>query len=426
MIRGQHGLSLLLGILLILLAGNAAAEFGNDRVRVSGFGTLALTFGGDEDLGFRRDMYREGLYNHEPSLFADSIAGLQVDARLTDSLDAALQLVGKDRADDNLEDSVEWAFLRYRLNPDWTVRAGRMGFDIYMLSEYRSLGFSYLWTRPPLEFYAPVAFDSFDGADITYSTPAGDGTLRAKLYAGKTKNNFVVLGNLLEVKLEPIYGASLSWESERWQVRLGVAPNRISDDHDVFPGTEPLVAGLEAVLPFWPEAQRYIDRLSIEEPYVYYYSAGIAFNDKPWVIQSEIAYVDSDLGMLPAMSNGYLSVGRQIGEVTLFGMLSAVRDQGDRDVLPPAPVYPFPGMEMLNLQLAAMQQGLQMLFDATHLSQTTLSTGLRWDLRYDMALKMQMDHTRVDAYGAGLWDREFTPGKERAINTVSLNLNYVF
>lgn len=426
MIRGKRGLPFLIGTLLALLAGNAVADLGTDRVRVSGFGTAALTFGGDEYLGFRRDLYREGLFDHDASLFADSILGLQVDARLTDDIDGTVQLVGKDRAEDSLEDAVEWAFLRYRLSPDWTLRAGRMGFDIYMLSEYRSLGFSYLWTRPPVEFYGPVAFDSFDGVDITYSTQVGDGTMRAKLYSGKTKNNFLVLGTLQEIKLQPIYGASLSWESDRWQLRLSVAPNRIDDNLQVFPGTEPLVEILQGLSPFWPDTQRYIERMVVDDPYVYYYAAGVSFNDKPWVVQSEIAYVDADLGMFPAMVNGYLSVGHQFGETTLFGMVSTVQEEGDREVLSPAPVYPFPGMEMLNAQLAMMQQGMQTLFDATHLNQTTYSTGLRWDVRYDLALKMQLDHSRVDAYASGLWDRSTTPAKDRALNTFSINLNYVF
>lgn len=424
MLRGIRGLSGPLLLLLTLSAGAAQTGLEDERLRFSGFGTLGVTRGGDEVLGFRRDMYREGVFAGHASVWADSLLGVQVDARATDHLGATLQLVGKDRADDSLEDAVEWAFLRYHFNPDWTLRAGRIGFDVFLLSEYRSLGFSYLWTRPPIEFYAPVAFDSFDGADLAWTRPLGEGTFRLKLYAGQTANNFFVEEQLLEVELNPIYGVSLSWESERWQWRISAASNQFDESQENFPGTEPLAAVLNSVAGLWPEAQRYVGRMALDEPHVDYYNIGMVFTEAPWLIQSEIGYVDSEVGLFPTLYNGYLSLGYQIGAVTLFGLVSSVHEEGDRDLLLPAPVYP--GMDLLNGQLALLQQATQRLFDSTHFNQTTWTTGLRWDLRYDLALKLQADHSRVEAYGGSLWDRQEPVGKDKALNTLSINLNFVF
>lgn len=59
-------------------------------------------------------------------------------------------MVGRDRLDNTFENSVEWAFLKGRLFPKLIVRAGRLGVDVFMLSEYRNIGFAYPWVRPPV------------------------------------------------------------------------------------------------------------------------------------------------------------------------------------------------------------------------------------------------------------------------------------
>jgi hypothetical protein len=51
----------------------------------------------------------------------------------------------------NYEPELTWAFISYAPVPDMKVRAGRLGWDVYMLSDSRNVGYSYLWVRPPVD-----------------------------------------------------------------------------------------------------------------------------------------------------------------------------------------------------------------------------------------------------------------------------------
>lgn len=416
---------LLLVIVLLPAAMARAAELALDRdkVRFSGFATAGAVWGGSDILGFRRDIPQEGVFDEELSMGIDSLLGLQVDARINDQLGGAVQLVIKDRLDDSVENNVAWAFLRYRFDPEWTLRAGRIGLDVYLLSEYRNLGFSYLWVRPPVEFYAPVAFDSFDGMDLTWSIPMGEGQFRAKLFGGALHNDFFV-NNPVELRLEPALGMALSWESDRWQLRMAAAHNQMDDSQYYFPGLEQVAEALNASVPLWPDAAMLEDRLVVKGAEVNYYSIGAAYSSAPWQIQAEVSYLDSAIDIFPTLLSSYVSVGRQVGPVTLYTLLSDANLQNDRLVVPAPPYYPSLPAESAQLsQLAAVTQGL---FDGAYIDQSTFSLGARWDVRYDMALKCQWDRSWVDRYGSSLWDQQGLPAGDQTLDTFSINLNVIF
>ncbi len=180
-----------LGLSIVLSTGCSGlwADELFDRVRFSGFGTLAWTHGGDDALGFRRHLEQEGEFGNG-SFKADSVLGLQMDADLTDDVRATLQLVGKDRPRNGLEESVEAAYLAYRINPRWTLRAGRLGIDLLPMSEYQHIGFAYDRVRPPVDYYGAIPITRMDGVDLRYALPVGPGTLSTKLYLGVTENTY--------------------------------------------------------------------------------------------------------------------------------------------------------------------------------------------------------------------------------------------
>jgi hypothetical protein len=404
-----------IGILGLLVIGNAWASIDlmGESIRLSGFGTIGLTHGGDEGFGFRRDISREGQSSDSWAFEPDSVLGLQLDAQLTRDLDTAVQLVAKDRPINGLQESLEWAFLRYRLDPDLTIRVGRLGVDAFMLSEYRDVGFAYLWTRPPLEFYGPLAYENIDGADLAYSHPWGEGLFRVKLFGGKSTEDFG--SNFFDdysVDLTS-YGTSLTWESDHWQVRLALVSGTIDNSAPI---TKPLVDGLNVVPAFlWPEAGELADDLDSNGKRVTYYSTGVRYDDYPWVLQAEAAYIDSDLPGLP-VTNGYLSAGKRIGPVTLYGVAAIAKNPKGRRKVPEAPLP----------LLTPLQQGVQLAYDNADIDQSSLSFGLRWDIRHDLALKTQWDHHWIEPYGGGLWDQERPLTEERELDTFSINLNFVF
>jgi len=60
----------------------------------------------------------------------------------------------------------------------------------------------------------------------------------------------------------------------------------------------------------------------------------------------------------------------------------------------------------------------------TSASMLTTAKGLRWEVFNRAALKLQLDHTKVDSYGAGQWRHGDTQAAQA--NVVSLVLDWVF
>jgi hypothetical protein len=399
-------------LLLAFPAAVMAASFLEDAT-FSGFGTVGLLRGGDDVLGYRRDISGDGVFDSDWSMKPDSLLGLQVDLPLTGKLDAAVQLVAKDRPVNTLDESLEWAYLRYRPTPELMLRGGRLGFDLFMLSEYRNLGFSYLWVRPPVEFYGLVPYNHYDGADIAYATALGDGVLRGRLFAGTTQGTIQFLTSDVDVDMDSFFGATLGWEYDRWQARFSFATMKQNPSN---PGARQLATALRQVAGLWPEAAGIADDLEAKGSRLYYYSAGFAYDPSPWTVQSEISYIDSGYNnAFSSVWSAYLSLGRRIGPVTVYGLGAMIENPDGRVQVPSTPLF-----------LAELQQQAQAAYDFSFVKQHSLSLGMRWDIRYNLALKMQWDHTWVDDYGGLLWQQKQPLTDGESLDTFSINLNFVF
>ena len=400
---------------------SAADAIEEQRFRVSGFATLGAVKSGDEDLGFTQGLYQEGVFDGDWSLKSNSNIGLQLDATINDRLSAAVQLVGKTRVENNLENSIEWAFLRYRASQSITFRAGRLGPNNYMLSDYRNIGFAYLWVRPPTEFYSILSFDHLDGLDVAYTTAAGSGTFRGGLQLGKTSSTFQRADELYDVKINPLVSATLVWENDVWQALISAAMIEFDSDKYV-PGTEQLAEAMEAVSALWPDSETYRKSLESAGKRSKYYSLSWSYSPEEWQVQSEISYFDTGVDPYGTYRTGYLSVGRHIGPSTVYVMWAKADRGEDRTLIEPPPTVGLPWQPLLD----GIYAGTQYLYDALQVDQNTTTLGVRWNILYNLAAKAQWDHTRVNAYGSGFWDQRTIPADDRTIDTFTINLNYVF
>src|SRR3954465_10318033 len=77
-----------------------ADDLGDSRWDVRGFGTLGATTHGTDGIEFRRNTGQgHGAEADELDFGTDSIAGVQIDARLSSKFDVVLQGVTRQRAD---------------------------------------------------------------------------------------------------------------------------------------------------------------------------------------------------------------------------------------------------------------------------------------------------------------------------------------
>lgn len=85
-----------------------------------------------------------------------------------------------------------------------------------MLSEYRDVGFAYLWTKPITDFYSNIPVTTLDGGDIAYTTPFMDGMLETRFYAGQSEVAIDNVTNTTDVTLSPLFGTRLTYYIDRW------------------------------------------------------------------------------------------------------------------------------------------------------------------------------------------------------------------
>ncbi len=422
MLRNSFFITLICACLSGGLSTYSSAEVVQEqRIRVSGFTTLGLVNSSDDDIGFLQNLNQEGVFDDDWSLKSNSNLGLQLDATLNDKFSATVQLVGKDRAENGLEESLDWAFLRYRVLQSTTIRIGRVGPNNFMLSDYRNIGFAYLWVRPPTEFYSILSFDHLDGMDVVYSTVVGSGTLTGTIQLGKTASTFERNSEAYDVKLNPAFSGSLAWENNFWQTRFSIALVEF-DSEKYIPGTEDLALALEGVSALWPEAEDYRKKLESDGKRSEYYSLGVAYTPEKWQIQSEISYIDTAVDPYGTIRTGYLSVGRHIAQSTVYLMWAKAKRGEGRTTISAPPTVGLPWQPLLD----GVQQATQYLYDAFQVDQQTASLGVRWNILYNLAAKAQWDHSRVEAYGAGFWEQKAPPTKDKTVNTYTINLNYVF
>lgn len=402
---------------LLFFYGNQAVnaiDLGSERVRVSGFGTFGITSAGTKLHGFRKELNQSGQFGGL-SASSGSNLGLQIDVDILANLSATVQGVVEERARYDFNNMVDWAFLRYQVNPNIVARAGRMGTDIFMLSEYRNVGFAYLWAHPVTEFYAPVPFSHFNGVDLKYSHPIKAGYLDFKVYGGQTHADVRVTGDSVHMTMQPFIGANVSFESEYWKARLTYSRAKLSSVRSPVDQLAGLLDQIPAAI--WPQSASLPGKLNGEGRWVSYQSASVAYDNNTWLVQSEIAMVSSEWSNANLM-NGYFSVGRRFGPVTLYSVAASARSR-DKLTKVSAPLVALPGFEQLQI-------GAQNAFRSSRINQSTVSLGMRWDLLPKMALKAQWDHTWVDRNGGGLLVLKEPLKKDITLNIFSVNLNFIF
>lgn len=379
--------------------------------QIRGFGTLGVFKHDADNLGYHRDMGLDSTDANSWSFSTDSILGVQVNHTLSDQWSLAGQLVYKNRLDYTFNNSVEWAFAKYTSDTlPLTVRIGRTGADVFMLSEYRNVGFAYLWARPPVEFYGPLAFDYIDGFDLSYNTFLNETFFQARFAFGSVENNF--LEKELVIEASPAATTSFLWEVDNWKFHLGYAYIEVDSSPTFF---NPLIEQLEQAEFFWPGAAEVKDQIDINGAKFDYYSAGFAYDSADWVAQAELSRIETEGSIFTSSHNAYISLGRRFDDWTVYS-IAAISENTDE--VYQAPAAPPPLEDLRNFA--------QRTFSSIAIDQRSFGIGARWDITNNTALKMQWDHIWIKPYGAGLW-RENTPSAAKEeVDVISINLNFLF
>lgn len=409
-----------------------------DRFKINGFASVGVNTSDEESFTPFGTLIKDG-----ESYLQDTMLGLQMTFKVNDSLDAVAQLTAKGH--DNYNVNMEWAYLSYKINDNWKVRAGRLRVPFYVASEYLDVGYAYPWVRPPLEIYSPIPFSSYNGVDTFYNFNVGGFDISLQAIHG-----IEAFSNASGTFDAIMSGAYLNVNYDAWSVRLGHSlakangafesslatslgfPSYISDAElqdwlsnnapgnvqtivsQLDPATQGLLLGLQSQVMAKPnEWGELLDLLSVTSFDVGYSNIGIAYDDGRILFLAEATDLRYDNDMnLAALISGYTTFGYRFDNILPYVSYARSYTTEEAD---------FSGT--FGYLLAS---GADILGFAPH-EQTTYSAGVRYDLKQGVSIKLQWDHATEFADTAGMYVASNpTTLPDNGINTYSLVIDAVF
>ncbi|MBJ7540022.1 hypothetical protein [Marinomonas transparens] len=409
-------------VVLVFMSGHAKADGLN--IDFSGFATLNMSYSDNADVGFSSNYLNRSDTGF--SLSRDSLLGGQANISMSHDWDAVVQGVYQDRSVKSFDNFLELGFVRYRPQRNWSIRAGRINSDIYLLSEYPHVGYAYLWARPPHAYYSFASTTGhYDGVDVEYNNQVGDGFLRIKLAVGETTPTLMASDEELSVTFDDLYTLSAVYLKDEWTFRAATSRSKISDFKS--PPFNTLIDGLNSVPSnVWSQAAEFSHGFESQHHTINYSALGLTYDNFDWLIQTEIGTTTSDWMVAPSNISGYLSIGYRVNEVTYFGGMSVAKNKKDTtDVVTPELAY------LPEQQQAAIRQlinNTEYAINRSVVDQKSFNLGAKWYYSDKVVLKVQADHFIIQPRGGALWDIDTSTDieTEHNVNLVSLSVSVVF
>lgn len=359
---------------LLLLAGLAGGARADDALHLSGFATLGLgkAISGAHQSNFEFDCpcyianYPDvGIYRNSWSLKPDSRAGVQATYKLGSQFSVTGQLTANASAD---KPAVDWLYGSWNLSDSLTLQAGRKRLPLFGYSDFFQVGYAYPWVRPPGDLYG-WQIVAYNGANLLYRKNFSGLAVTANVWAGREtdKDNQmlgrVYYGDRVDETWKSILGGYVELGTDWGTARFVMMTNKV----DRWVGTG---------------AGRTVNKDGVKQQFY-----GLTFNvdHKDVVVRTEFNRFVRPDAPKDIYNVYFVGAGYRFGD--WLPMLTYSRFTEDYKDDPTA--------------------------NEKH---NTWAATLRWDLREDMALKLEYDVFK---------DRSAFPfvGNSKAI---TLSLDYVF
>jgi hypothetical protein len=385
---------------LILTALHSGALYAQaENIQFSGFATVGAVHGSSKTLPFAR-IGVDAPGDQDPDFGPDTVLGLQASYRLSPRSTAALQFVSRETARNDYAPRVSLAFLSHQFAPELTARAGRLRIPFFMLSESIDINYSNPWVRPPVEVYGLNPFSDLDGADVLYRTQLKGMNLEVHPYVGASSIPIIRGGT---AKLKRLRGLRATLDTGELIVSAGHAAAELSVQR-----TAPAVLAFINAMP--EQARAYINGSGAR---VTFSSIGFQWDKDNWQFSGELARSTADR-FTNSAKGGYFTAAYRFGAFTPY--LSLARQRQDDTLVPDG--------------LAADNNTLRAFNRSRNQAQKSITTGIRWDIDPQVALKAELSHVRTDRGALGSFfprGNVFAEGlDDRKINLLSVSVDVVF
>ncbi len=189
-----------IAFLILVFNLSISVSMAAPEIQLSGFLSAGSSYVDKRDVTINTTFEQ---FDEADSRLMDNVLGVQLSAFPYESLTATVQLVGKSAQNDfNIDAS--WAFINYKINPEYSFKVGKMVLPTFLVSDYLEIGYAYPWARPPMEMYLQVPMKEYNGIDISKIHNVSwwpffeDAALRLQFFGGaipeKQRSNTTVVG----------------------------------------------------------------------------------------------------------------------------------------------------------------------------------------------------------------------------------------
>lgn len=396
--------------LLLSNAAHAADTNASPSWKLSGFGTLGVVHSTER----HADFVASPLKGHgagatrSVSPHVDSKIGGQLDLTLDPNWSAVMQVVSDQRMDASYKPRLEWANIKYQATPELALRLGRIALPMFIAAEYRKVGYAYPWVRTPVEVYGGLPFTNSDGIDVTWQWNGESFRSNTQAFWGHTD---IPLYDGARLRATGISGLSHTVESGAFSARASVLNARLT--MTLFPEF------FDAIRAFGPQGMAIADNLQTRNKQATAISVGASYDPGKWFLMSEAGYtkVDAHPGRMKSV---YASGGYRQGDFTPY--LGWSRVWGKRPEGPT--MIDLRGLPPVYAAAGAVGNGyLDIMLNAIA-TQSSVTTGLRWDFASNVALKLQYDRVTPRSGSRGTMNNrqpEFRAGQTAHVTSVALD-----
>jgi hypothetical protein len=180
----------LLGIGLLGGVSTAGAA-GVENVTFSGFLTAGAAYAARPVLAGTDVVLADGSITNEVTFGRDTRFGLQITAKVNPDVSVTGQMLARG-VEQNFTVLTDWAYVKYRVNNNISIRAGRVKLPSFLISDYNEVGYAYPWVRPPMEMYSANPMTGLNGVDALMRFNLGDLSLLVQPFYGTNTQSTTV------------------------------------------------------------------------------------------------------------------------------------------------------------------------------------------------------------------------------------------
>lgn len=347
-------------------------------------------------------------YHNQFSLTEDSLVGLQAELEFTDKLSVTAQLLG--HSGDDRDSGVEWFYVTYEPIEKLQIKLGRMRTPFFSLSDVIDVGFAYPYVMPPQQVYNGFLFDQYDGVNLAYDTDIHNFRLRLETYIGQFDGDSTVADDTAATEVRDMFGLIGKLGYDNLELRVAY----FTGDIDVEVAS---LNGLSAILNqqgFYKTAATLNTK---GRPDVYQYS--LAYDGLRYFAKAEFTQIKATFFTAPETKSHYFTAGINLSPVTLH-ITKAMSSVEYSVPVSEIPLGVHPSLDFL-------AQSYQTLYSSLPRDDlNSLSAGIRWDVKYDLALKAEVTKLDGDAGERAFFEITDTAQFDRNAVLYMFALEWVF